>query len=233
MSSKAFVGADVQNTQYLPNDWAVKFKGDIQYSYDFGENYDENKASINGSDYYSLMSELETKGAVSGKIGVSLEKSDYMSISLEGNYTKDLEREEDYWRAGVRFTYKFYSDSALETLKNPMGFLENHFDFDSDVLKESEKNAIEKTSELINRKNVKGTIVIEGHTDNIGKEEYNQVLSEKRAKAVEKEFKANIKKSENINYQLKGYGEGKPDADNSTSEGRATNRRVELKFKQN
>lgn len=233
MSSKAFVGADVQNTQYLPNDWAVKFKGDIQYSYDFGENYDENKASINGSDYYSLMSELETKGAVSGKIGVSLEKSDYMSISLEGNYTKDLEREEDYWRAGVRFTYKFYSDSALETLKNPMGFLENHFDFDSDVLKESEKNAIEKTSELINRKNVKGTIVIEGHTDNIGKEEYNQFLSEKRAKAVEKEFKANIKKSENINYQLKGYGEGKPDADNSTSEGRAANRRVELKFKQN
>lgn len=233
MSSKAFVGADVQNTQYLPNDWAVKFKGDIQYSYDFGENYDENKASINGSDYYSLMSELETKGAVSGKIGVSFEKSDYMSISLEGNYTKDFEREEDYWRAGVRFTYKFYSDSALETLKNPMGFLENHFDFDSDVLKESEKNAIEKTSELINRKNVKGTIVIEGHTDNIGKEEYNQVLSEKRAKAVEKEFKANIKKSENINYQLKGYGEGKPDADNSTSEGRATNRRVELKFKQN
>lgn len=233
MSSKAFVGADVQNTQYLPNDWAVKFKGDIQYSYDFGENYDENKASINGSDYYSLMSELETKGAVSGKIGVSFEKSDYMSISLEGNYTKDFEREEDYWRAGIRFTYKFYSDSALETLKNPMGFLENHFDFDSDVLKESEKNAIEKTSELINRKNVKGTIVIEGHTDNIGKEEYNQVLSEKRAKAVEKEFKANIKKSENINYQLKGYGEGKPDADNSTSEGRAANRRVELKFKQN
>lgn len=230
ISSKAFAGADAQYTQYLPNDWAVKFKGDIQYSYDFGENYDANKASINNSGYYSLMSELETEGAVSGKIGVSFEKSDYMSVSLEGNYSKDFERDEDYWRAGVRFTYKFYSDSALEALKNPMGFLENHFDFDSDVLKSNEKNEIEKTSELINKKNVKGTIVIEGHTDNVGSEEYNQVLSEKRAKAIEKEFKENIKKSENINYQLKGYGEERPAADNSTSEGRAANRRVQVKF---
>lgn len=230
ISSKVFVGADAQNTQYLPNDWAVKFKGDIQYSYDFGENYDENKASINGSDYYSLMSELETEGAASGKIGVSFEKSDYMSVSLEGDYTKDFERDEDYWRAGLRFTYKFNSEDAVAVLKNPSIFLESYFDFDSDKLKSEDVQAIRKTSEMINQNKTQGTLIIEGHTDNTGTEKYNQLLSEKRAASVKNEFKKNLKENSNIEYDVKGYGETQPVVENTTSQGRAKNRRVNVKL---
>lgn len=69
-------------------------------------------------------------------------------------------------------------------------------------------------------------IVIEGHTDNLGAKEYNQKLSEERAKAV-------------LNYLVKegiaetrltavGYGSEVPVVDNATKEGRAKNRRVEL-----
>lgn len=231
MSSKAFVGADAQNTQYLPNDWAVKFKGDIQYSYDFGKNYDENRANINNSSgYYSLMNEMETKGAVSGKAGVSFEKSDYMSVSLEGDYIKDFERDEDYWRAGLRFTYKFNSEDAVAVLKNPSIFLESYFDFDSDKLKSEDVQTIRKTSEMINQNKTQGTLIIEGHTDNTGTEKYNQLLSEKRAASVKNEFKKNLKENSNIEYDVKGYGETQPAAENTTSQGRAKNRRVDVKL---
>ena len=231
MSSKAFVGVDAQNTQYLPNDWAVKFKGDIQYSYDFGKNYDENRANINNSSgYYSLMNEMETKGAVLGKAGVSFEKSDYMSVSLEGDYIKDFERDEDYWRAGLRFTYKFNSEDAVAVLKNPSIFLESYFDFDSDKLKSEDVQTIRKTSEMINQNKTQGTLIIEGHTDNTGTEKYNQLLSEKRAASVKNEFKKNLKENSNIEYDVKGYGETQPAAENTTSQGRAKNRRVDVKL---
>lgn len=232
LSSKAMAGFDGSFTAYLENDWAVELKGDVGYSYDFGENYKENEAKVKGEDkgYYSLLSDVETRGEAGAKIGVTFKKSETMAVTLEGEYTKDFERDENYWKAGLRFTYKFNSDNSLAALKNPMGFLESHFDFDSDALRNDEREAIEKTSELINKKKVKGTLVIEGHADSIGKESYNQKLSEKRAKNIENEFKKNIKKAENIQYDVKGYGETKPAADNNTPEGRTANRRTNVKF---
>lgn len=233
MSSKVFAGADAEKIHHLSNNWALKFKGDAQYSYDLGHNYKENKASIGGSQYYSLMSEVETKGAVTGKIGVAFEKLDHMGVTLEGEYIKDFARDEAYWRAGLRFNYKFNVEDIASSLKNSTGFLKNHFEFDKDTLNEEGKRVIKEASDIINEKDIKGTVVIEGHTDSTGSETYNQLLSEKRAKAIENEFRTNIKNSENINYQSKGYGELKPAADNKTAEGRAENRRTELKFKQN
>lgn len=68
---------------------------------------------------------------------------------------------------------------------------------------------------------------IQGHTDNIGSAEYNQQLSEKRAKAVVDYFVSHGTAS----YRLmsKGYGLTQPIASNDTEEGRAKNRRVELR----
>jgi OmpA-OmpF porin, OOP family len=69
-------------------------------------------------------------------------------------------------------------------------------------------------------------IEIQGHTDNVGKETYNEKLSMKRAQAV-MEFleKSGIDKGR---LTAKGYGFSKPAASNDTPEGRAENRRVEL-----
>ncbi len=71
-------------------------------------------------------------------------------------------------------------------------------------------------------------LLIEGHTDNIGSEASNLLLSENRAKAV---FSYLVKmgiRSERLSY--KGFGASKPVADNNVPEGRARNRRVELKL---
>ena len=66
---------------------------------------------------------------------------------------------------------------------------------------------------------------IDGHTDSDGSDEYNQVLSEKRANSVK-----NFLVSQGVNAEIttKGYGESKPVASNDTAEGKQKNRRVEI-----
>ena len=66
---------------------------------------------------------------------------------------------------------------------------------------------------------------IDGHTDSDGSEEYNQVLSEKRANSVK-----NFLVSQGVTAEIttKGYGESKPVASNDTAEGKQKNRRVEI-----
>ena len=71
-------------------------------------------------------------------------------------------------------------------------------------------------------------IEIGGHTDNIGNDQKNQILSEQRAKSV-MEFLINEGCTAG-NLSIKGYGRTKPIATNETEEGRAKNRRVEFKF---
>jgi outer membrane protein OmpA-like peptidoglycan-associated protein len=69
-------------------------------------------------------------------------------------------------------------------------------------------------------------INIEGHTDNIGGDIANQQLSESRAKSV---LNALISKgTDGTRLKAKGWGQSKPIADNSTEQGRAKNRRVEI-----
>ena len=71
-------------------------------------------------------------------------------------------------------------------------------------------------------------VEVQGHTDNTGKAEVNQELSEKRANAVRDYLIA-----QGVDFQrltAVGYGQDQPIADNSTKAGRAKNRRVEFKI---
>lgn len=70
-------------------------------------------------------------------------------------------------------------------------------------------------------------IVIEGHTDNSGKDDYNNTLSQKRAKSVADYLKKNPAIA-NIPFKLDGYGSRLPIASNDTKEGQAKNRRVNI-----
>jgi len=71
------------------------------------------------------------------------------------------------------------------------------------------------------------SVIIEGHTDDSGAASFNQQLSEKRAEAVKAELVANGANPDKISTV--GFGESKPVADNGTREGRAKNRRIEIK----
>jgi len=71
---------------------------------------------------------------------------------------------------------------------------------------------------------------IDGHTDNLGKAEYNLALSQKRADAVKKYLAT--QGIDNARLKAVGYGQERPLTDNKTAAGKAQNRRVELKLAQ-
>ena len=69
-------------------------------------------------------------------------------------------------------------------------------------------------------------IVIEGHTDNTGNDQINDPLSEQRAKEVKARLERNYVSSQSI--YTRGFGEYVPACTNTSSQGKACNRRVEL-----
>ena len=101
-----------------------------------------------------------------------------------------------------------------------------HFDFDKYNIKPEWRAVLDEGAQtLMKRPDMK--VVIEGHCDGKGTIPYNQTLSERRAKAVFDYFEARGISANRM--QMTGYGKTKPKATNNTEEGRAINRRVELK----
>ncbi len=101
-----------------------------------------------------------------------------------------------------------------------------HFDFDKAVIKNADKAELNRAVSFI-KKYPDARVKLEGHTDSKGSEDYNQRLSEKRAKAVQQHIvKEGGTKESKITSA--GYGELKPVETNNTDEGRAKNRRVEV-----
>lgn len=99
------------------------------------------------------------------------------------------------------------------------------FDFDAYALRDaSRENLQELASTLDEYDDTK--VLIEGHTDNVGTEEYNLTLSEQRANSVAEYLESlGVDQGRLIS---RGYGENQPEATNETEEGRQKNRRVEI-----
>ena len=104
--------------------------------------------------------------------------------------------------------------------------LKVNFDFDKYSIRKADEAEMNKAVEFV-KKYPNSKVKIEGHTDSIGTEKYNQKLSERRAEAVQNYLiqKGAVKKT---NISTVGYGESKPIAENKTAKGRAENRRSEI-----
>jgi OOP family OmpA-OmpF porin len=98
------------------------------------------------------------------------------------------------------------------------------FDFDRAVVKKAYLPEVKKVADFLNA-HPGSTAVVEGHTDSIGNDDYNQRLSERRANAVRNVLVSNFGVSPGKVTSV-GYGESRPVADNDTAAGRAENRRV-------
>jgi outer membrane protein OmpA-like peptidoglycan-associated protein len=101
-----------------------------------------------------------------------------------------------------------------------------NFDFDKATIRPDARPILDQAAETLKQEGDIG-IAVEGHTDSVGSDEYNQRLSVRRAKAV-KDYLAG-KGIDPSRMSVTGYGESKPVASNDTAEGRAQNRRVELR----
>jgi outer membrane protein OmpA-like peptidoglycan-associated protein/Mg-chelatase subunit ChlD len=99
------------------------------------------------------------------------------------------------------------------------------FDFDSDVIKARNASVVETIVARI-RQFPEAAVAIVGHTDNIGKEEYNLKLSERRARAVYRQIKAALGESAPERITHMGVGPLDPLYGNGLPENRALNRTV-------
>lgn len=101
------------------------------------------------------------------------------------------------------------------------------FDFGSNKLKPESRKVLDDVVKLLTE-NTELKLTIEGHTDNIGTAEKNKARSLERAEAVKGYLIAKGIAPDRLTAA--GYGFERPIADNSTAEGRAQNRRVEMKL---
>ena len=99
------------------------------------------------------------------------------------------------------------------------------FDFGKATLKRDVEFALVRVATILNQFS-EMSVGIEGHTDNIGSEAYNQELSERRAEAVYDFLVEQGVDAARMTHR--GFGFSRPVADNATDEGRQRNRRVDL-----
>ncbi|MBV9339461.1 MAG: OmpA family protein [Acidobacteria bacterium] len=128
----------------------------------------------------------------------------------------------------------------VDVLSNAVANLDNyrvmsetavHFGFDKDFLTKQAKEELDKLA--ANVPNTKGYIItIEGGTDSVGSADYNYGLSERRANSVVQYLGSKYNIPAHKIY-LVGLGKDKPVEDNKTREGRAANRRVDIRLMTN
>jgi outer membrane protein OmpA-like peptidoglycan-associated protein len=99
------------------------------------------------------------------------------------------------------------------------------FDFDSAQIRPDAERTLAEVAEVINGY-TKRPVRIEGHTDSVASDDYNQKLSDRRAASVRTWLAG--KGVDAGRLAPRGFGETKPVADNGTAEGRQRNRRVEV-----
>ena len=101
------------------------------------------------------------------------------------------------------------------------------FGVDSSAISPTFQTTLSNVADTLSRYE-KSYVDVLGHTDSTGSDAYNQSLSERRAESVAN-FLANSG-VQRARLATRGYGESQPIASNSTEEGRAANRRVEIKI---
>lgn len=157
-----------------------------------------------------------------GKFAVLLPKGKKYKIIYK-NYTNKVDYNEIDVPSGIdllSYTITIKIDPPKKyTLKNVF------FDLGKASLKATSNQALNDLYEVLKNKETM-KIEISGHTDNVGSNESNQILSENRAKAVKNYLVRKGIASNRI--QTKGYGDTRPVADNSTLTGRQENRRTEV-----
>jgi outer membrane protein OmpA-like peptidoglycan-associated protein len=125
--------------------------------------------------------------------------------------------------------------SAVEAPANPIAdALEDagevtlygiHFDFDQATLKPESEPVLRQLLEALQAREGL-SVAVEGHTDDVGGDDYNRDLSQRRAQAVVDWLTGNGVAASRLTPV--GKGEAEPVADNATADGRALNRRVEV-----
>lgn len=167
--------------------------------------------------YTNQCSEFITPLKLGGNYAFSVRSNGYVYYSR--NFQPDSGSIEVPYEVIARL--KKYKTGEVIVLRNTF------FDSDKTELKSESRVELDKVAEMLNEQ-VTMRIEISGHTDNTGKSDYNLKLSQGRAESV-KSYLINKGISAG-RIETRGYGDTRPVAGNDTPEGKALNRRTEMKI---
>jgi outer membrane protein OmpA-like peptidoglycan-associated protein len=189
--------------------------------------------SNKNADLASIGKDLTNKGIELEKIGKKLTpKSEDLAVSTNNNSTttsKNQNQSNTDENNYSNLTNRISADNVdVSNLNNPQRLVEViYFDFNSSELTSESKVMLERVEKMIRRSKMDDLqVIIEGHTDNVGSEEYNKRLGERRARVVKQYLRQ--KGIEEGVFVVKSLGESNPSESNDTKEGRNKNRRAEF-----
>jgi len=194
---------------YDLKDWNIEVKGNGQLLKSVkGQGNNIPACSFNIVDYglntIGILDDISVSATMTDITGESF-TTDSANTSIK--YIKRIEREAE------KLEYRVVEKYALIL-----------FDYNSSEIKERNKTVLDRVVQRI-RELPEATVNIVGHSDIIGKEDYNVLLSLRRAKAVYNDvIESNVSSPERIVFR--GNGPYHPPYDNSTAEGRSFNRTV-------
>ncbi|HEV7476146.1 MAG TPA: OmpA family protein [Burkholderiales bacterium] len=160
-----------------------------------------------------------SRGAVIGAIGGGIAGGavgsymDKQKQDLEKSLAQEIQ-------AGHARIDKMPNDVVRITMTN-----QTAFETDSSTIKQGFNPTMDKVADVVLRYG-KTTLTVVGHTDNVGSNDYNQKLSERRAHSVAEYLES--KRVNGMRLALAGKGETQPIASNASETGRQANRRVEI-----
>lgn len=160
-----------------------------------------------------------TKGAVVGAVGGGLGGAavgaymDSQKRDLEKNLGEEI-------RSGQARVEKLPNDVVRITMTS-----QTAFQTDSSAIKPGFHSTMDKLADVMVRYG-KTTLTIVGHTDNVGTNDYNQGLSERRALSVAQYLES--RRVDSLRLATAGKGESQPVGSNGSEGGRQANRRVEI-----
>jgi outer membrane protein OmpA-like peptidoglycan-associated protein len=147
----------------------------------------------------------------------------------QAQQAREAAAQADRDRAALRGQLRQQLNQVLETRESVRGLIVNLsdvlFDTGSATLKPGAREKLARVSGIL-LAHPELKVQVEGHTDNVGQDDYNQRLSENRADSVRSYIVAQGIASSAVT--TKGFGMNQPVASNDTAAGRQQNRRVEL-----
>jgi OOP family OmpA-OmpF porin len=191
------------------SDGIVTDTGTLQAAENLKKTYGENLCiyTIQIGDNYDA-EKLLAQIAKIGGCGFSVNADEFATCDAMAAFVKKV-----FFEKGAAAPAKMIINSVL-------------FDFDSNVVKPEAAIVLEQAAIMLQQDS--RDIVVEGHTCSLGSEAYNMGLSERRANAV-RDFLIG-QGVDGSRLIVRGVGEAEPVADNTTSEGREQNRRVEFEI---
>ncbi len=223
----------------------------LETVYHFGTpSYNNVRPYVSGGVAHQALDNTFTRGqnkSTLATVGAGLKYHPYQNVLLKAGVESlyNFDQDQTEWMAALSLGVNFGGGPAPEAPRaiEPEPYVEVpqeapaaqeqvvrveldvKFDFDKSKVKPESYADIENLADFMKQFPQTSTVV-EGHTDSVGTDAYNQKLSERRASAV-RDVLINQYGVEAARVNAAGYGESRPVADNATDEGRAINRRVE------